>query len=177
MSAAYGGQVLLSNTAAELVRGRLPDQVALRNLGEHRLKGLDVSERLWQILSSDLPQNFPPLQTLIASPHNLPVQLTSFIGRIKELDVIKYELGRHRLVTLMGPGGIGKTRLALQIASTLVKDFRHGAWFVELEHVTLPALVPAAIAHALNVQDVPGPEDCRCTERLPAGERIIACSR
>ncbi|HSK66101.1 MAG TPA: adenylate/guanylate cyclase domain-containing protein, partial [Anaerolineales bacterium] len=85
MSAAYGGQVLLSNTAAELVHGRLPAQVSLRDMGEHRLKGLDGSERLWQVVSPDLPENFPALLTLRETPHNLPVQFTSFVGREKEL--------------------------------------------------------------------------------------------
>lgn len=156
MSTAYGGQVLLSNTAAELVHGRLPAQVSLRDMGEHRLKGLDGSERLWQVVSPDLPENFPALLTLRETPHNLPVQFTSFVGREKELEEIKQELTRHRLITLTGPGGVGKTRLSLQIASGLVREFQHGAWFVEMEHVTDPGLMQSAIAHALNIQEVPG---------------------
>jgi predicted ATPase/class 3 adenylate cyclase len=156
MSAAHGGQVLLSNAAAELARAGLPDQSALRDMGEQRLKGLGAAERLWQITAPDLPENFPPLPTLSARPHNLPVQLTSFIGRVNELHAIKQELSKHRLVTLTGPGGIGKTRLSIQTAFDLIGDFRQGAWFVPLEHARDPALVPAAIAHVLHLQELPG---------------------
>lgn len=156
MSAAHGGQVLLSNAAAELTRGGLPEQVALLDLGEHRLKGLDLLEQLWQITGPDLPERFPPLQTLSKHPHNLPARLTSFIGRGKELHDIRQELGRHRLVTVTGPGGIGKTRLSLQVASALVDEFQHGIWFVELEHVRDPVQVPGVIAHALRLQELPG---------------------
>ena len=156
MSTAHGGQVLLSNTAAELVRDKLPAQVSLRDMGEHRLKGLDGGERLWQVVSPDLPENFPALLTLRETPHNLPVQFTSFVGREKELEEIKQELTRQRLITLTGPGGVGKTRLSLHIASDLMKEFQHGAWFVEMEHVTDPGLMQSAIAHALNIQEVPG---------------------
>jgi predicted ATPase/class 3 adenylate cyclase len=156
MSAAHGGQILLSNAAAELARAGLPDASAMRDMGEHRLKGLGAAERLWQITAPDLPENFPPLPTLSERPHNLPVQLTSFIGRVNELHAIKRELSRHRLVTLTGPGGIGKTRLSIQTALDLIDDFRHGAWFVPLEHARDPALVPAAIAHVLHLQELPG---------------------
>ena len=156
MSAAYGAQVLMSRTSAELVRGGLPDQVSLRDMGEHRLKGLAETETLWQLISPDLPGEFPSLQTLSGSPNNLPIPLTSFVGRVKDLDAIQQALEDHRLVTLTGPGGVGKTRLSLQAASEVVRRFQHGVWFVELEHVTDPALVSAAIAHALSVQEMPG---------------------
>ena len=92
MSTAYGGQILLSNSAAELVRGELPAEVTLRDMGEHRLKGLLNPEHLWQLVAPDLRQDFPPLQSLNAIPNNLPVQLTSFIGREKELTRIQEKL-------------------------------------------------------------------------------------
>src|SRR5512139_1135804 len=116
MSAAYGGQVLLSNPTTELVRGELPADVTLRDMGEHRLKGLENPEHLWQLVAPDLRQDFPPLQSLNVVPNNLPVQLTSFIGREKELTHIQEKLGESRLVTLTGSGGVGKTRLAIQVA-------------------------------------------------------------
>ena len=105
MAAAHGGQVLLSNPTAELVRGDLPSGVSLSDLGEHRLKSLVNPEHLWQMVAPGLQQEFPPLQSLNAIPNNLPVQLTSFIGRERELIQIKQALAEHRLVTLTGPGG------------------------------------------------------------------------
>ena len=112
MSTAYGDQVLLSNPTAELVRGELPAGVALKNMGEHRLKGLINPEQLWQIVAPDLRQDFPPLKTLNTIPHNLPEALTSFIGREKEIAELVQELSEHRLVTLTGAGGTGKTSTA-----------------------------------------------------------------
>jgi hypothetical protein len=97
------------------VHGELPADVTLRDLGEHRLKDLLNPERLWQLVAPDLRQDFPPLQSLNAIPNNLPVQLTSFIGREKELTHIQEKLTDHRLVTLTGSGGVGKTRLAFRL--------------------------------------------------------------
>jgi predicted ATPase/class 3 adenylate cyclase len=156
MSVAYGEQILLSNAAAELVRSELPENVFLRDMREHLLKGLHQTEHLWQAIAAGLPQAFPPLQTLNDMPNNLPVQLTSFIGRDKEISAIKRELGAHRLVTLTGPGGIGKTRLSLEVAADLVNAFPHGIWFVELANVTDPALVAATIAHVFNINETAG---------------------
>jgi hypothetical protein len=92
-------------------------------MGEHRLKGLDTAERLWQVIAPDIPKNFPPLPTLREHPHNLPLQLTSFIGRVNELRAIQQALETHRLVTLTGPGGIGKTRLSIHTAFDRVGTF------------------------------------------------------
>ena len=156
MSTAYGGQVLLSQAAAELVRGELPEHISLRDMREHRLKGLPQPERLWQVIAMGLPQDFPPLQTLSDTPNNLPVQLTSFIGREQELDAVKRELRYHRLIALTGPGGVGKTRLSLGVASDLLDTFPQGVWFVELAHVTDPMLVPVTMAHTFHLQEIPG---------------------
>ena len=135
MSVAHGGQVLLSNPTAELVRGELPADVTLRDMGEHRLKGLLNPEHLWQLVAPDVRQDFPPLQSLNAIPNNLPVQLTSFIGREKDIAEVKRLLSASRLVTLTGSGGAGKTRLSLQVAAEVIDDFTHGVWFVELAAV------------------------------------------
>ncbi len=145
MSVAYGGQVLLSNPTAELVRGDLPADVTLRDMGEHRLKGLLNPEHLWQLVAPDVRQDFPPLPSLNTLPNNLPAQLTSFIGREKELARIREKLAKFRLVTLTGSGGVGKTRLSIQAAYDCLPDYHHGAWLIELAPLTDPALVPQAI--------------------------------
>src|SRR3990172_2874525 len=112
MSAAHGGQVLLSQESADLVRRTLPDSVTLKDLGEHRLKGMQWLEHLFQACALGLPREFPPLGTAIAHPHNLPTQLTSFVGREKEIAAVCRLLSAYRLVTLTGSGGVGKTRLS-----------------------------------------------------------------
>ncbi len=156
MSAAHGGQVLLSNAAAELLRSSLPEGVALIDRQEHRLKGLPEPERLWQAAAPGLPRDFPPLETLSETPHNLPPQLTSFIGRGQEIAQVRQALQKNRLVTLTGPGGIGKTRLSLEVSGGLLREFQHGAWFVELAHITDAALVAGTIAQVFHLQELSG---------------------
>lgn len=151
MSVAYGGQVLLSNTTAELLHGELQNGISLRDMKEHRLKGLSDPERLWQLVAPDLQNDFPPLQSLKEIPNNLPVQLTSFIGREKEVGQIKQRLEKNRLVTLTGSGGIGKTRLSIQVASELLGEYPNGTWLVELAPITDPALVTQTVCAALDV--------------------------
>jgi hypothetical protein len=116
-AAAHGGQVVLSPTTTDLVARELPEGVSLRDLGRHRLKDLRNAYQLQQLVIAGLPADFPPLHSLESSPHNLPAQLTSFIGRAQELNEIKEALAGARLLTLIGPGGTGKTRLALQVAA------------------------------------------------------------
>lgn len=156
MSVAYGGQILLSNTSAELVRGELPRQVSLRDMSEHRLKGLLNPEHLWQVNAPGLPQEFPPLQSLNIIPTNLPVQLTSFVGREKEILEVKHELGKHRLVTLTGSGGTGKTRLSLQVAAEVLDSFHEGVWFVELAPLSNPDLIASTILSTLEISEQQG---------------------
>jgi predicted ATPase/class 3 adenylate cyclase len=155
-SVAYGGQVLLSNASAELLHGELPKGITLRDMKEHQLKGLPGPERLWQMLAPDLQHDFPPLQSLKDIPNNLPVQLTSFIGRENEIMEIKQAIHEHRLVTLTGSGGTGKTRLSLQVADKVLKQFPDGVWFVELAPLSDPALVPNTIASVLGVREEQG---------------------
>lgn len=155
MSAAHGGQILLSNPSAELVRGQLPIEVALRDLGEHRLKGLVQPEHLWQIIAPGLVWEFPPLSSMEKIPGNLPVALTSFIGREREIGEIKRLLLESHCVTLTGPGGTGKTRLSLQVAAEVVDEFADGAWLVEFAPLADPALVPQAVATAIHVREQP----------------------
>lgn len=158
LSAGHGGQVLLSRASQELVWDRLAAGVTLRDMGEHRLKDLLLPEQIYQLVVPGLPTDFPPLKTLDVLQHNLPVQLTSFVGRQKELTRLKTLLatnqpGRNRLVTLTGSGGIGKTRLSIQAAQELLPEFRNGVWLVELASLTDPALVPQAVATVLDVRE------------------------
>jgi predicted ATPase/class 3 adenylate cyclase len=154
-AAGHGGQVLLSNAAQELTRDALPKGTELRDLGEHRLKDLARPERIFQVTAPDLAADFPALRTLESYTHNLPAQATALIGREAEVLAI-CDLVRHdnmRLLTLTGPGGTGKTRLALQAAADLLDDFRDGVYFVPLAPLRDPDIVPVAIAETLNVKE------------------------
>ena len=120
LSAGHGGQILLSLVTKELVKDSLPADTELRDTGEHHLKNLNRPEHLFQLTSAGLPSDFPPLNTLDSDRHNLPLQLTSFIGREREIAEVKYLLSATRLLTLIGPGGTGKTRLSIQVAGELL---------------------------------------------------------
>jgi predicted ATPase/class 3 adenylate cyclase len=154
--AAHGGQILLSGATRALVEQTLPDGVSLRDLGEHRLKDIVDPERLHDLVLEGLPSDFPPPRTLDARPNNLPVQLTSFVGREEEIAEVGQLLGGTRLLTLTGAGGTGKTRLALQVAAEVLTEYRDGAFFVDLSSVADPALVPSAVAGALGVPEEAG---------------------
>jgi predicted ATPase/class 3 adenylate cyclase len=156
MAAAHGGQIVLSAEAAELVQGDLPPGVTLRDLGQHRMKGLTRREHLFQLVAPDLLVEFPPLSTLDAVPNNLPVQLTSFIGRERELAEVEGLLASTRLLTLTGSGGTGKTRLSLQSAEQLLPGFADGVWLVELAPLADPAQMLPALAGVLALQAQPG---------------------
>ena len=158
MAAGHGGQVLLSLATEELVRDQLPASVALRDMGERRLKDLIRPERVFQVIAPDLPADFPPLKTLDARPNNLPAQATPLIGREGAIRAVKEHLsrGKVRLLTLSGVGGTGKTRLALQAAADLVDEFEHGVFFVPLAALSDPALVLPAIAKTFDVREAAG---------------------
>ena len=156
MSAAHGGQVLLSQTVAALVRDRLPEDVSLRDLGAVRLRDLTHPERLHQLVHPRLREQFPALRSLESTPNNLPQQLTSFIGREHELAEAKNLLREVRLLTLLGIGGLGKSRLSLQVAADVLDDYPDGVWFVELAPLTDARLVPQTIASVLGVKEEPG---------------------
>lgn len=153
MGAAHGGQVLLSQAVVDLVRGRLPEALSLRDLGSVRLRDLANPERLYQVLHPALRQDFPALRSLEAAPNNLPQQVTSFVGREYELDEARKALARTRLLTFLGAGGIGKTRLSLQVAAEALDDYPDGAWFVELAPIADPRLVPQVVASTLGVKE------------------------
>ncbi len=155
MSTAYSGQVLLSVEVAELTRGYLPAEATLRDMGQHRMKGMTQPEHLYQVLAPDLPADFPPLQTLDAFPNNLPTQLTSFIGREKEIAEIKALLHSSRLVTLTGSGGTGKTRLSIEVGTQELANFANGVWLIELAPLADPAQIIPALAQAFGLQELP----------------------
>jgi predicted ATPase len=169
MAAGHGGQIVLSVEVAELLHGYLPPDSSLRDLGQHRMKGMTQREHLFQLLAPGLPAGFPPLATLDAVPNNLPVQLSSFVGREQEITHLQQliqpaqaaglvQRGRGdevRLLTLTGPGGTGKTRLSLQVAARVLEAFPDGAWLVELAPLADPALVAQSLAGTLGVREQP----------------------
>jgi predicted ATPase/class 3 adenylate cyclase len=155
MSIAYGGQVLLSNPTAELVRDQLPAGVTLCDMGEHRLKGLAQPDRLWQLVAPNLATEFPPLKSLTTVPNNLPLQLTSFVGREKEIADIKSLLSSARLVTLTGSGGTGKTRLSQEVGAEELTSFANGVWLIELAPLSDPLQIIPALAQVFGLQELP----------------------
>jgi predicted ATPase/class 3 adenylate cyclase len=155
-SAGHGGQILLSDATRDLIEADMSEDVTLRDLGMHRLKDLQAWEHIYQVMQADLPAVFPALQSLDTLPNNLPRKLTSFVGREREIAELKRAVTSSMLLTVVGPGGAGKTRLALQVAADLLADCLHGAWVVELAPVTDPTQIPQAVAAALGVREYPG---------------------
>jgi predicted ATPase/class 3 adenylate cyclase len=153
MSAGHGGQILLSQTARDLARDRLPVQARLVDMGERRLKDVVRPERLYQLMVPDLPAQFAPLNTLESFNHNLPPQLTSFIGRGREIDELVKLIAANRIVTLTGSGGAGKTRLSVHLGAECLDQFSDGVWFSALAPVTDPALVPQALFSIFNLRE------------------------
>jgi predicted ATPase/class 3 adenylate cyclase len=158
MAAGHGGQVLLSGATASLVAGTLPARTTLRDLGEHRLKDLERPERLYQLVHPDLAAEFPPLATLDRRPNNLPTQASAFVGRETELQGIRERLDdpKVRLLTLTGPGGTGKTRLALRAAADQIDRFTHGVFLVDLAAARDTDAVVALVARAVGLEDQSG---------------------
>ena len=159
LDAGHGGQVLVTAAAYALLAGRLPGGIGLRDLGEARLRDLGRAERVFQVTGPGLADGFGVLRSLDdpALRHNLPSQATSFVGRTAELAGLRALIGGgSRLVTIAGPGGIGKSRLALQAAAEALDGTGDGVWLVELAPVTEPELVARTAAAALGVREVPG---------------------
>jgi predicted ATPase/class 3 adenylate cyclase len=153
LAGAHGEQTLLSLPVEALVRDHLPAAVALRDLGEHRLRGLDRPEHLYQLVLDGHRRDFPPLQTLIATPTNLPTNLSSFVGRERPVAEVRGLLGQSRLLTLTGTGGTGKTRLSLEVAAQVLDDHPDGVFFVELATLTDPQRVWETVAGAIGIRE------------------------
>jgi len=156
MGAAHGGQVLLSQSVLALMHDRAPPDVSFRDLGLVRLRDLTNAEHVYQVMHPKLRAEFPALRSLEATPNNLPQQVTSIIGRDRELAEVKRLFATTRLLTLLGAGGIGKTRVALHAAAELMEDHLDGVWFVDLAPQSDPRLVPQLVASVLGVKEDPG---------------------
>jgi class 3 adenylate cyclase len=154
MSAGHGGQILLSQTTHDLVKEALRDEIELRDIGEHKLKDILHLERLYQVTAPNLPSEFPALKTLETVRHNLSAQLTSFIGREHEVKEASEKLASAKLLTLIGPGGTGKTRLSIQIGADQLANFKNGVWLVELAPVSDSAFIIPAIASVFEIREV-----------------------
>jgi class 3 adenylate cyclase len=174
MSAAHGGQILVSQITRDLVWEQLPSDITLLDMGEHRLKDVTHAIHLYQVAAADLPTNFPPVKTLESFSHNLPIQLTSFIGREHEINKAKQLLSNARLLTLIGPGGTGKTRLALQVAEDLLPAFSDGVWLAELAPLADSAFIPQTIASVFELRELPNmPLINLVTDYLRAKELLL----
>jgi predicted ATPase/class 3 adenylate cyclase len=163
LAVAHGGQVLISGDTAELSNG-IPLQSSLRDLGFAQLKDLATPEHVWQLDIAGLPNEFPPLRTLDALPNNLPLQRTTFVGREHDVAEVKELLEHHRLLTLVGSGGVGKTRLAIQVGADLLDRYLDGVWFVDLARVDNPELVASVVAQTLGMSQR---QDQRVDESIP----------
>ncbi len=155
LAAVHGGQVVVSSATAQFLRGVMPADTTLRDLGQHRLKDLIEPERVWQLVAPGLPDTFPPLQSLGSLPNNLPRQVTPLIGRDDVLAEVESLVIEHPLVTLTGTGGIGKTRLALQAGADLLDGAADGVWFVELAGLSEGASVARSVASTIGLREQP----------------------
>jgi predicted ATPase/class 3 adenylate cyclase len=171
-AAAHGGQVLCSQATATRAVD-LPDGARLTDLGLHRLRGFDGRERLFQLLAPGLEREFPRPRTLDCAPHNLPTPVTSFVGRIADQQRLRELLRTHRLVTLVGAGGAGKTRLAVEVTRDLVSEYTDGVWFVDLAGVSDPELVGVAVAATLGLRPEPGRPIAHTIADHAAGRRML----
>src|SRR5205814_2460845 len=147
---AHGEQILLSGITAGIVRGTLPAGASLIDLGQHRLRDASEMEHVFQLAQPDLRQDFPPVKSLSNYRQNLPVQLTSFVGRRQERETVRKLIAQHRVVTLSGSGGCGKTRLAIQVGADELENFPDGVRFVDLVPVDESGLVLDAVASAVG---------------------------
>jgi predicted ATPase/class 3 adenylate cyclase len=156
LNVGHGGQILISGSTHAGLAGSIDPEIELRDMGSHRLKDLQRPEHVWQVIAPELPDELPPLRSLQAFANNLPIQATSFVGRKRQLEEVKNLLRTERIVTLAGPGGTGKTRLALQVAADNLEDYGDGVWLVELAPVLDEAQVPQALATVLGVREESG---------------------
>jgi predicted ATPase/class 3 adenylate cyclase/DNA-binding CsgD family transcriptional regulator len=154
---AHGGQTVLSSTTSDLVCDRLPADAWLTDLGTHPVRDLPRPEHVVQLCHPAIRNDFPPLRTSKAvRSHNFPAQLTSFVGRRTEMAEVSQSLSAHRLVTLTGAGGAGKTRLAMEAAAQLVTEFGDGVWYIDLSPIADPVVVPVTVARTFGLPDQPG---------------------
>ncbi len=172
-AAGHGGQVLISAATRGVLGDALPAGVTWRDLGTYRLKDFPEPERLSQLVVEGLPADFPALRTIDARPSNLPSSVTTFIGRDSELAAAQRLLGTARLLTVTGPGGIGKTRFAIELARRAAGDFLDGTFFVPFEPVDDPMLVPGTIVHAVGIVETGVREPLEVLAERLADQRVL----
>ncbi|ORB74599.1 LuxR family transcriptional regulator [Mycobacterium scrofulaceum] len=171
---AHGGQTVLSGATEAMVVDRLPDGVWLADLGSYPLRDLPRPERVVQLCHPDLANEFPPLRVhTVAVSHNLPAQLTSFVGRRKQMEELRQLVATNRLVTLTGAGGAGKTRLAIELSSQSASEFSDGIWYIDLAPVTNPVVAPVTIARTLGLPDQPGRSTMDLLMRFFSGKTML----
>jgi predicted ATPase/class 3 adenylate cyclase len=173
LAIAHGGQVLLSGATADLVQGDLPPQASLRDLGEHRLKDLSRPEYVYQLLAPGLTPEFPALRSLDTLPNNLPRQITSFVGREKEIAEITTLIEKNPLVTIVGSGGVGKTRTSLQVGANLLDGSGDGVWFVELAPLNSGEYIPTTIAATMGLELGEGEATARLVVALKSKRALL----
>ena len=173
MSVGNGRQVLVSTATAELVQDAVPEGATLHDLGEHRLKDLSRPEQVYQLLNDSFAHDARPLRSLDRFPHNLPIQLTSFVGREEEVIEVTKLLSGSRMVTLAGVGGAGKTRLAIQTAAELLTNYEDGVWLVELAAITDPSKVPASVMDVLGIEEKASEDPIDTVTRALAKKQIL----
>ncbi|MBV8670467.1 MAG: adenylate/guanylate cyclase domain-containing protein, partial [Candidatus Eremiobacteraeota bacterium] len=156
MSIGHGGQILLSNAAYELVKDDPPPETTFNDLGSHQLKDLHKPERVWQAAAGGTAQAHPPLRSVASFPNNLPLQVTTFHGREDDIQEVKRHLQEHRLLTIFGAGGVGKTRLAIQAGAELLERFSDGVWVADLSPINEEHSVVSVVAQALSVDQSQG---------------------
>jgi predicted ATPase len=171
MAIGYGGQILVTKATADLARRRLPARSTLVDLGWHRLRDLDRREHVHQLSHPDLESEFPPLKSEATRRHNLPLQVTSFVDRELDVDQVKKLIRQHRLVTLVGPSGVGKTRMSLRVAEEV--SGRTPATLAELASLADPGLVASTVANALGLRDESRVIDARAIADWLAGGRVL----
>ena len=171
---AHGGQTVLSATTSDLLADGLPADAWMLDLGTHPLRDLPRPERVTQLCHADLRNNFPPLRaSKITGKQHLPPQFTSFVGRGAEIKTVRQMVADNRLVTLTGAGGVGKTRLAAQVADEMDGDFGDGLWYVDLAPITDPDVVPVAVTRALGLPDQAGRSTMETLTRVVAGRHML----
>lgn len=171
---AHGGQTVLSGATEPLVADRLPDGVWLADLGSYPLRDLPRPERVMQMCHADLRNDFPPLRVRrVAVSHNLPAQLTKFVGRQAQLAALCQLVAGNRLVTLTGAGGAGKTRLGMELTSLLTNEFSDGVWYIDLAPITNSAVAPVTVARSLGLPDQPGRSTMELLQRFFAEKRML----
>ncbi len=173
LGVAYGGQITLTQATEALARSDLPEGTSLLDLGTHRLRDLTRPLQVFQLGHADLKVEFPPLRSLDAHPNNLPHRITEFIGRRQELEEVQSLLGEHRLVTAAGPGGIGKTSLALQAAARILDDYPDGVWLIELAPLTDHIQIPGTVAGVLGVENTVGIDLTEAVGRHLGDKRVL----